>query len=128
MFSDVDALGEQMRKQWFAPQGTSKAPLDPDNFDRITARFSFRDATRAPIKPPPPQSSIRTWFRSMPSKGDIVVRQQERWQRVAPIAARYQTLRDDRYTPERSEAWREFVRTMRQQHFVDKGGWAATDA
>lgn len=128
MFSDVGALGEQMRKQWFAPQGTSKAPLDPDNFDRITTRFSFRDATRAPVEPPPPQSSIRTWFRSMPSKGDVVVRQQERWRRVAPIAARYQTLRDDRYTLERSDAWREFVRSMRQQHLIEKGGWAATDA
>jgi hypothetical protein len=128
-FKDIGALGFQMGCQWFAAHGTTKAPLDPSTFEEVTSRLGFLDARRA-ADPPAMHPPLRNWFRDVPTKVDhtLVLDQQERWERAAPIVANYDVLRDETVTGRaRHDAWADFAQAIDAAGLSDLGGWVSHD-
>jgi hypothetical protein len=123
--ADIGALGRETKCQWFANEGTTQAPLDPEKFDQITRLFGFRDAVPVTkdIQAHPPTT---TWFQKVPTYADgtLLPRSVRRWNRAAPIVSKYIQLRNENLrVAERSDMWAAFVSDIQAAGLYQRGGW-----
>lgn len=115
-FSDIGALGRPTRAQWFAANR-----IDADQFDRVVRPLSFRDAVR--VDPAQPYQGIIRWFRDLDR--DVVRRSAARWERSAPIVAKYAALRLEQLGyGERHQLWSSFCAEINGAGLYERGGWA----
>jgi hypothetical protein len=114
-FKDVGALGTEMRSQWFSNS------IDETEFERITSSLGFRDARR--IDPSSRLASLERFFsRFGPA---LATEQSRKWQLAAPIAARYDELRNPGLDPDdRHELWSTFAAEAAAAGLYELGGWA----
>lgn len=118
-FKDIGAVACQTWRQWFSRS------IDAARFARVRDELSFHDAVQ--IDPSTPHKVLAKFFSD--TGRSLASAQAAKWERAAPIVARYIDLRREDLEPrERSRLWFDFSQEIIEAGLNERNKWAPLEA